>query len=259
MSRRDSSKVGGVSWRFIVFMGLGLFLLMQSMQESPESFVKEEDPQPQVWPPPGDGEPLSAASRMLASNVYIVMDASGSMEQTGCSGELSKASAAKEALTAFVGTIPAETNVGLLIFDAQGVSERTALSSGDRGALLREISLVEPAGGTPLRSAISLARERLEIQARAQQGYGEYRLVIVTDGEANDGEEPTAVVSQILRDTPITIHTIGFCIDTRHSLNQPGRVQYVSANSVHELTQGLQETLAESAQFSVDSFTGTPE
>jgi len=78
--------------------------------------------------------------------------------------------------------------------------------------------------------------------------------VVVTDGEASQGEDPRAEVNSIIATTPIVLHTIGFCIDSRHSLNQPGRILYRQANDLEELRRGLQNVLAEAPSFTVLQF-----
>jgi Ca-activated chloride channel family protein len=52
----------------------------------------------------------------------------------------------------------------------------------------------------------------------------------------------------------VIVHTIGFCIDSDHVLNQPNRTYYASATNPAELKQGLQAVLAESSVFDADSF-----
>jgi hypothetical protein len=78
--------------------------------------------------------------------------------------------------------------------------------------------------------------------------------VIVTDGEASGGEDPTKVVNKILKRSPVIIHTIGFCIGEDHSLNQHGRILYKAANNPGDLRKGLQNVLAESPTFDIAVF-----
>ena len=113
---------------------------------------------------------------------------------------------------------------------------------------------MQPDQGTPLKTAIAQGYGALEEQAQRQLGYGEYHLVIVTDGAANRGEEPDEVVEQILADSPVVIHTIGFCIGPDHVLNQEGRTIYRAASSTEELRQGLGEVVAEAPRFDVTEF-----
>ena len=120
--------------------------------------------------------------------------------------------------------------------------------------VLSGVRTATPGGLTPLRSALTQARGKIEAQARRQLGYGEYHLVVVTDGEALPNEDPRAIVNSIIAATPIVLHTIGFCIDAKHSLNQPGRILYRQANDLDELKKGLQNVLAEAPSFTVQQF-----
>jgi Ca-activated chloride channel family protein len=113
---------------------------------------------------------------------------------------------------------------------------------------------VAAGGGTPLSTAIEIAYKKLTAQAKKQLGYGEYHLVVVTDGEATSGYEPDKVLAKILSESPVVVHTIGFCINTQHSLNQPGRTIYNTAQDYDSLRQSLQGILAESPEFSVSEF-----
>jgi Mg-chelatase subunit ChlD len=205
-----------------------------------------------VWPPAG--EPDVLAENPVAANYYVVLDGSGSMEERACEGSGTKISQARKALADFAGSVPADANLGLAAFGVFGVREFLPLAVGNMDRFISTVNSIEPGGGTPLSSAVQLGREQLETQARRQLGYGEYHLVIVTDGEANSGYDPTYEVDDLLAGTPIVLHTIGFCIGTNHSLNQPGRTLYVSANNPEELSGGLQEVLAEAPDFNVTEF-----
>lgn len=208
-----------------------------------------------VWP--YLKENVSAASsseELMRKNYYVVFDGSGSMEDRGCSGSVSKATAAKTALGEFSNTVPKNANLGLLVFDGNGINERVALSTQNRERFTTSANAVRPKGGTPLSSAIQRAYQRLTEQARKQLGYGEYHLVVVTDGEASTGEEPDRAVAEMLAYSPVVLHTIGFCISDRHSLNQPGKIIYKAANDVVGLKQGLASVLAEAEDFSVAQY-----
>jgi Ca-activated chloride channel family protein len=76
---------------------------------------------------------------------------------------------------------------------------------------------------------------------------------VITDGEASH-EDPRDIVNQLIAESPVVLHTIGFCIGAEHSLNQPGRTVYQSADNPQELAQGLAEVLAEAPAFDVKKF-----
>ena len=207
-----------------------------------------------TWPPLADETDMTVSENLTTSNYYLVLDGSGSMQDSQCSGSVNKMQAAKSAVSHFATQIPADANLGLAVFDGNGLSQRTPLGSGDRTAFNREVMRVKANSGTPLQSAIMLGYQALQRQAVAQLGYGEYHLVVITDGEANDGQDPTPAVNSILANTPIVLHTIGFCIGDRHSLNQPGRIDYRAADDPAALAQGLTSVLAESPDFTVSDF-----
>lgn len=209
-----------------------------------------------VWPPPNpEAEAVAMAPNLMAKNYYMVFDGSGSMLDPDCADGSNKAEVAKQAVAEFSKSIPKDANLGLLAFDAEGTSERIPLATENRAEFINAINEVRPAGSTPLRTAITQGVANLTQQGRRQYGYGEYHLVIVTDGEANpNSENPSAILAQTLESSPIVIHTIGFCIGENHSLNQKGRTVYHPANNPEQLAQGLKEVLAESEQFDVKDF-----
>ncbi|MGI0118869.1 vWA domain-containing protein [Zooshikella sp. RANM57] len=205
-----------------------------------------------TWPKLPENNPV--AEDLLQTNYYVVLDGSGSMAGGECGGGKLKIYAAMEALEVFASQIPASANLGLLVFDKSGLSERVALSSNNKDQFVKAIKSVIVEGGTPLLSAIRTGYQALSQQAKAQLGYGEYHLVIVTDGEANLGEEPESIVEKIGRESPVMIHTIGFCINEAHSLNQPGIIDYKAANNPQSLQRSLEQVLAESEDFPLDTF-----
>jgi len=208
-----------------------------------------------VWPYlKENSRAASSSEELMRKSYYVVFDGSGSMNSQGCSGSMSKLLAAKKALVEFSATVPADANLGLLIFDGNGINERVSLSTQNQEKFTQSIRSVTPSGGTPLRGAINMAYQRLTEQARKQLGYGEYHMVVVTDGEANTGDEPDRVVAEMLAYSPVVLHTIGFCISSRHSLNQPGKIIYKAANDVTGLKQGLASVLAEAEDFSVSQY-----
>jgi len=215
-------------------------------------------PPPQSWPFL-EGQAAPAAPRefdpanLMARNYYVVFDASGSMTERKCSVNERKIDVAKRALEDFAAKVPADANLGLVVFDNRGIRQLLPIAPIDQRALASAIAQVRPGSGTPLAEAIRLAYRELTQRAAVQFGYGEYHLVVVTDGEAN-GEDPRGVVDQLIAQSPVVMHTIGFCIGSDHSLNQPGRTVYRAADNPEALAQGLSEVLAESPSFTVSRF-----
>ena len=203
-----------------------------------------------AWPPEiKEGEKVEIVKDLLAKNYYVILDSSGSMAEDKCADGSTKSAVSKKAFAEFIGVVPEQANLGLLVFDKDGVRERTPLGKKNRDRILAEVNAVQPGDGTPLHDAIIAGYAAIEKQAKVQLGYGEYHLIIVTDGQANPGQEPNAVVNRILANTPVMIHTIGFCIDTNHALNQLGRTNYRTAKDPQELVKGLKAVVAESERF----------
>ena len=194
----------------------------------------------------------------IAKNYYIVIDGSGSMKKSGCSQGISKADAAINALESFSKLLPDTVHIGLLTFDEYGIRETLPLGIHTRKEFLDRVGVLVPGGGTPLLSAITDATKALELQGHKQLGYGEYTLVVVTDGEASEGEDPAPIVKYILDKTPIKLQTIGFCIGEDRSLNQPGRTSYQTAQNAEELVKELSNVLAEADHFNQSTFPGVP-
>lgn len=205
--------------------------------------------------PLASGAALST-SELLAKNYYLILDASGSMAGVGCSGEEAKLTVAKTALRHFIQEIPTKDHIGLLVFDKLGIREIAPL--GTPPATVVDLAMRVQAGGdTPLLSALERGKTALDAQYQKQLGYGEYSLVVLTDGEANKGQDPRSIVDLISRSTPFVIHTVGFCVGEKHSLNQRGVTVYSAATNEQELTRGLAQVLAESENFDASAFSNT--
>lgn len=229
---------------------------IEKAKEQSQPSVEETGPQ---WPfvdvrgnaIEEDGE---LSSNLLASNIYIVFDASGSMAESDCSGGEPKITSAKRALNEFVKAVPADANIGMVVFDRRGTAERVALTASAASVISGSTNDIRVGGGTPLSTAIDIAYHKLTQQARAQLGYGEYHLVVITDGLASAGFEPDKVLKRVLGKSPVVVHTFGFCIDDRHPLNQPGKTIYKTAQNYQTLRQGLEGVLAEAPEFAVSEF-----
>jgi len=191
----------------------------------------------------------STIEDLTRKNFYVIFDGSGSMGGSGCADGSTKEVVAKNALKKFAKSINPNYNLGLLVFDGAGVTERVTLATGNRDLFVQKVFESDTNSGTPLKTAMNRGIAKLKQQAGNQLGYGEYHLVVITDGEAGVGEDPTSVVDEAVGNTPIEIHTMGFCIGENHALNQPNKTFYVSANSAEELMKGLSEVSSETSSF----------
>jgi len=219
--------------------------------------INQTSTQPMVnpWPFTDNSESDSVVTEnLLATNIYVVFDGSGSMDVSACSGGQLKIDAAKKAVREFVESIPKNTNVGMLSFDLSGTKERVPLGAINYDQMSDVINKIRAGRDTPLSTAIDHAYIALTQQARKQLGYGDYHLLVVTDGGASNGFDPTQKLNQILVESPVVVHTIGFCIGKEHSLNQPGRTLYSTAQDYTSLREGLQSVLAEAPEFTISEF-----
>lgn len=191
----------------------------------------------------------------LARNFYFIFDGSGSMgsfpPSAGDQSFPTKLAGAKWAVAQFMEHVPEDVNFGLWIFDNMGAREAVALGPGIREDFLAAIQTTGAGGGTPLAEAIHHGVDQLVAQYRHQLGYGEYRLVVVTDGEADGIPQAAAYAEKF----GMPIYTIGFCVGENHPL-RAFSVSYRTANSAADLQQGLQEAIAESDTFDPTVFEG---
>ncbi len=226
---------------------------VKTAQQAPPQTASPPPSAVTAWPPAPQGE-VKLADNLLAANYYVVFDGSGSMLDSQCSGNQTKLETAKDALKEFAASVPADANLGLLIFTDSQIRELTPLGAANRQQFAEAVQAAHASGDTPLKDAVSAAYARLEEQAVRQLGYGRYVLVVVTDGYASPGQEPAANVSWMLHNTPVELHTIGFCIGENHSLNMPGRTVYKAADNPAALRQGLADVLAEAETFDAAAF-----
>ena len=200
-------------------------------------------------------EEMEGAEVSLARNFYFVFDGSGSMESEpggACRGDQSfgsKLDGAQWAVEEFLTKVPDDVHLGLFVFDRDGRQELVPLGAGNRDAFLDAIRGVRAGGGTPLAGSITFATDRLVEQYKRQLGYGDYRLVVVTDGRADKIPDAARYASHF----GMPIYGIGLCIDEDHPLRRFA-VSYRAADSFADLAEGLEETLAELEAFDVTTF-----
>lgn len=151
------------------------------------------------------------------TNVYLVVDTSGSME------EGNKLARTKEALRAFVSQIKGDRDqVGLLEF-ASGSKNFTPLrplQETVRSDLLTQIEQMEPIGGTALIDAVYDAANDLLAQNDEEAINA---LVVMTDGQENESNRSLNDLSDLLQRYPnqrLVIFTIAFGSDADENLLQ---------------------------------------
>ncbi len=254
---RSCVGVGGciLSCVFLCFFAF-VWLVTEVSNSSPEldsvPAASEEFDQPIEIPLDED---MEGAEASLARNFYFIFDGSGSMDSEpggGCRGDQSfgsKLDGAQWAAKEFLTKVPEDVHLGLYVFDRDGRREVVPLGAGNRDAFLGAVNSIRAGGGTPLAAGITFGTERLVEQYKRQLGYGDYRLVVVTDGRADKIPQAARYATHF----GMPIYAIGLCIDEDHPLRRHA-VSYRAADSFADLAEGLEETLAELQAFDVTTF-----
>jgi Ca-activated chloride channel homolog len=228
-----------------------LLLLVAIFAMAPVSAAQSQIDTPRQATPGGEAS--------LTRNFYFIFDGSGSMSEAlnkQCQGDKrfgSRLEGAKWAVAQFIPLVPPDVNLGLWIFDSTGNSERLPLGPESRAPFLTAVQGTRAGGRTPLTESIEQGVNRLVQQRDRQLGYGEFRLVVVTDGEATG--RPILQAVTYARERRIPIYTIGLCLGTQHELRKYS-VSYRAADSIEALKRGLEETLAETSVFDSQTFPG---
>ena len=200
----------------------------------------------------GKVQPETVADKMITRNFVIIFDDSRSMAEPDADGN-KKMDTAKNAVVEWSKSVPAGANVGLVSFRS-GVWPLQPLTPASKEQLTSVVRDIYHHGSTPLSAAFAKSFHMLTKQGLQQLGYGEYTLVVITDGKADDSNLLNKWVQFVLNNSPILIYTIGFGIGTDHTLNQPGRTQYKPAENLAELREGLKDVLAEAEAFDETEF-----
>ena len=196
----------------------------------------------------GNGE-----TDLHTENIIVILDASGSMkEKFRADQSKSKMDAAKEALKEVLAKIPDNTQIGLLVFSGSNVQNDWVYPLGPKNTeqLLAAIALPQPGGGTPLGQYMRIGTNRLLEQREKQYNYGNYRLLIVTDGVAQDEGKVAQYTPEILG-RQIRVDVIGVDMQTDHLLAKDAD-SYRKADNPGELVAAVTQILAETGGTGTD-------
>ena len=195
----------------------------------------------------------SADDDIHKDNIVVILDASGSM-QDKFSGDRtkSKMEAAKAALQEVLSKVPDDTQIGLLVFSGANIQNDWVYPLGpkDTQKLIAAIHLPQPSGNTPLGKYIRIGANRLLDQREKQYNYGNYRLLVVTDGEASDADKVKYYTPEILN-RQIRIDVIGVDMKTDHMLAKVVD-SYRKADNPGELVAAVSQILAETGDTGTD-------
>lgn len=185
-----------------------------------------------------------AADDESMSHVVIVLDGSGSMDEMMSPTPVKKMDAAKESLLRVMKSLDNDTQVGLLVFSASASDPWVyPLGSLDMERITAAIDDIQPGGNTPLGEFIKMAADRLLEERKLRFGYGTYKLLIVTDGEAQDQHLVDEYTPDVIS-RGITVDVIGVAMKSDHTLAT--RVHsYRRADDPGELAEAIKEVFAE--------------
>jgi uncharacterized protein YegL len=192
------------------------------------------------------------ADLATGKTVVIVLDDSGSMNKVMRGEKQSRMAVARQALLRVIETLPAGTQLGIMLLNGAVPQEGWVLplSPLDVRLAKEKVSQTIANGGTPLGASLQRAMDKL-IQLRAEQPFGDYRLLVVTDGEATDAELLKAYLPMLVS-KGVLLDVIGVDMQADHSLANRSH-SYRRANDAASFEKALQEIFAES---SVDANTG---
>ena len=200
----------------------------------------------------------------LTRNFYFIFDGSGSMKKP-CSG-MTRMQGAKSTMEKFIQSMPEDINVGLMVFDSTNIATGNVSTDDEieRYYQKKEIIPLGPinkqnfesaiintvaGGGTPLAGCIYYATDRLIEQYKKQLGYGDYRIIIITDGQADYLKDASVYTYQY----GIPMYTIGLCMNFEHPLKEFS-LAYFDAQDFNQLGAALDDAVAETTDFDPQEF-----
>lgn len=183
------------------------------------------------------------AQEVNIDNVVIILDSSGSMNSNMRDTDIQKLFAAKTAIKEVISTIPQSTQIGVLVFGGNVNDWLYPLGIRDDKKILQAIDEISAYGGTPLGEYLKKGADRLLEARRSQYGYGSYRLLIVTDGEADDAHLVNTYTADIIS-RGIIADVIGVDMAVDHTLATKVH-SYRRANDPASLKKAIQEVFAE--------------
>ncbi|MEL4359006.1 MULTISPECIES: vWA domain-containing protein [unclassified Luteococcus] len=152
------------------------------------------------------------------AKILLMLDASGSMNQKDPSG-LTKIEAAKKALTATVGSIPEQSQVGLRVYGATVNTPKPTkqsctdtqlvhpVAAVDKPGLVKAIGSFKAVGDTPIAYSLGQAAKDLGTD-------GKRHIILVSDGEESCSADPCAEVKKLVGlGIDLQVDTVGFAVN----------------------------------------------
>jgi uncharacterized protein YegL len=180
---------------------------------------------------------LFSAPTFAADNIVVLFDTSGSMDER--LGNVSKLKAAQDALCGIVDRVGPNVHIGIVTFQGWIVN----LGPVDKEGVKKAIRNTRANGGTPLGKYMKDAADALVEARKRDKGIGTFKLVVVTDGAASDGNLLTLNTTHV-KARGIIIETIGVGMSDDHSLAKSSKV-YMRGDDPESLKNAVNATVAE--------------
>jgi hypothetical protein len=150
-------------------------------------------------------------------HVVVILDNSGSMAERMPGGG-TRMDAAKRSLQTVLDRAPADAQVGVLLLNPPRIGKDWLFEIGpvDPTATQQAIQRVEAGGPTPLGGAMKVGADAL-LKAREANRYGDYKLLVVSDGEATDGDLTQRYLPEV-QARGVLVDVIGVSMGQQHSL-----------------------------------------
>jgi hypothetical protein len=183
-------------------------------------------------------------------SILFLIDASYSMKEKFGSTER-KMNAAKQVIEQAILRIPADVNVGLRVFgqtfnelleiDCRQTALLVPLGSHNRAALIKAVRTIQPAGLTPLETALRMAAEE-----DFNGVVGSKIIILISDGRDTCGGDPCKFISLLPRyGIKLKVDVVGLSLHDKgaqaelHCVAESSGGKYFDANNIGELIQSV--------------------
>ena len=170
----------------------------------------------------------------------IVLDDSGSM-----GGDIV---AAKAAVVGALNAMDDGDRIAILGLNSGTILPFTNVSDS-KSHLSALLEPIKSEGSTPLTSSIMTAQDMLAEEAAAARGFGTFRVIVTTDGQADNDGALGVAIGNLAQSTPIQLTTIGIGIRGDHVLRREDIGSFVDVDNVGALQDALQAAVAENTDF----------
>lgn len=195
---------------------------------------------------------LAVSPALGAGKTIIVLDASGSM--WGQIDGTTKIEIARETLKKVLGTIPEDTELGLVAYghrekgSCSDIETAVPPGKGTAGAITAFADKINPKGKTPLTEAVRRAAEELRIEEN------EATVILVTDGLETCEADPCALGKELeATGVNFTAHVVGFGLSDEEGrqvacLAENTGGLYLKADDAGQLAEALEATVAKAPE-----------